>query len=448
MSEQKYLSDSGLQRVWTKIKTLLNLKVDKVAGKGLSTNDYTTVEKNKLAGIATGAEVNVQSDWEQTNTTAKDFIKNKPNLTSLLAGKVDNQYNPIYSGKVLGIDNTGAVVPVTGGGGGGEGSIGLYSVTLSLTATGYAETTIEDDSVTADMKVLEWFTNIDDAQSDDWSITTDDGEYTFVGTIKTAPAVLTVIFGTDGTNVLQEVTQIEQIIGDTALPTTAQTLTGAVAELSDTKADKSDLSFSETGNVGSLAALQTAILNKIDEGSGTRALNITTFLSSAFDPFETNGGYGIYVYVRTNTYFSVLMHGYGNSSVVKGSYKNGSWVWTKLTSTNLTLLFDGSTNDLSGNTTYQLQQSYANFTHLYIVTHTNYEASAQMIPISTIANPNYGVEFSHFGGNTTGVQAVSSWPYCAWLRVSFPSATTFITVGGYTTSNLTLKVRFIYGLNL
>ena len=38
--------------------TLIANKVDKVAGKGLSTNDYTTAEKNKLAGIATGAEKN------------------------------------------------------------------------------------------------------------------------------------------------------------------------------------------------------------------------------------------------------------------------------------------------------------------------------------------------------------------------------------------------------
>ena len=53
-------------------------KVDKVTGKGLSTNDYTTAEKDKLAGIAAGAEVNVQSDWNQTTTTADDFIKNKP----------------------------------------------------------------------------------------------------------------------------------------------------------------------------------------------------------------------------------------------------------------------------------------------------------------------------------------------------------------------------------
>lgn len=34
-------------------------KVDKVSGKGLSTNDYTTAEKNKLSGIASNAQVNV-----------------------------------------------------------------------------------------------------------------------------------------------------------------------------------------------------------------------------------------------------------------------------------------------------------------------------------------------------------------------------------------------------
>ena len=32
-------------------KTELNSKVDKVSGKGLSTNDYTTSEKTKLAGL-------------------------------------------------------------------------------------------------------------------------------------------------------------------------------------------------------------------------------------------------------------------------------------------------------------------------------------------------------------------------------------------------------------
>lgn len=58
MSEYKYLDENGLIYYHSKIKTLLNGKVDKVSGKGLSTNDYTTTEKNKLSGIASGAEVN------------------------------------------------------------------------------------------------------------------------------------------------------------------------------------------------------------------------------------------------------------------------------------------------------------------------------------------------------------------------------------------------------
>ena len=41
------------------IKTGFGKKVDKVEGKQLSTNDYTTTEKNKLADVAEGAQVNV-----------------------------------------------------------------------------------------------------------------------------------------------------------------------------------------------------------------------------------------------------------------------------------------------------------------------------------------------------------------------------------------------------
>ena len=54
----RYLDYDGLLYFWQKIKTLLAGKVDTESGKGLSTNDYTTNDKNKLAGIATGAEVN------------------------------------------------------------------------------------------------------------------------------------------------------------------------------------------------------------------------------------------------------------------------------------------------------------------------------------------------------------------------------------------------------
>lgn len=60
------------------ITSLQSGKVDKVNGKGLSTNDFTDTLKDKLDGIESGAEVNVQSDYAQEDTTADDYIKNKP----------------------------------------------------------------------------------------------------------------------------------------------------------------------------------------------------------------------------------------------------------------------------------------------------------------------------------------------------------------------------------
>ena len=43
----------------------------------------TYQDKDKLDGIASGAEVNVQSDWNQSDNTKDDFIKNKPTINSV-----------------------------------------------------------------------------------------------------------------------------------------------------------------------------------------------------------------------------------------------------------------------------------------------------------------------------------------------------------------------------
>lgn len=56
-------------------------KVDKVSGKGLSTNDYTTAEKNKLAGLANTV---VDSALSSTSTNP---VQNKA-INTALAGKV------------------------------------------------------------------------------------------------------------------------------------------------------------------------------------------------------------------------------------------------------------------------------------------------------------------------------------------------------------------------
>lgn len=65
----KYLDYDGLLYFWQGLKTKLNNKVDKVSGKGLSTNDFTATLKNKLDGIETGAEVN-EIDSITVNGTA------------------------------------------------------------------------------------------------------------------------------------------------------------------------------------------------------------------------------------------------------------------------------------------------------------------------------------------------------------------------------------------
>lgn len=83
MAIKKYLDDNGLTYYHSKIKTLLAGKVDKETGKGLSTNDYTTAEKTKLSGIATGAEVNVQSNWDETDTNSDAYILNKPTIPTV-----------------------------------------------------------------------------------------------------------------------------------------------------------------------------------------------------------------------------------------------------------------------------------------------------------------------------------------------------------------------------
>lgn len=51
------------------VETELDNKVDKETGKGLSANDYTTEEKEKLSGVASGAEVNKINSIKVNGTT-------------------------------------------------------------------------------------------------------------------------------------------------------------------------------------------------------------------------------------------------------------------------------------------------------------------------------------------------------------------------------------------
>lgn len=88
----------------------LDNKVDKVSGKGLSTNDYTTEEKEKLSNIEAEAQVNVQSDWNVADASSDAFIKNKP--TSMPASDVyawaKEEEKPSYTATEVGADSKGS----------------------------------------------------------------------------------------------------------------------------------------------------------------------------------------------------------------------------------------------------------------------------------------------------------------------------------------------------
>ena len=90
----------------TDIETALGTKVDKEAGKGLSSNDYTTTEKNKLFGIAEGAEVNVNADWNASSGDAQ--ILNKPTIPTVDSTSVAAAGAVMASSKAAASDiNTG-----------------------------------------------------------------------------------------------------------------------------------------------------------------------------------------------------------------------------------------------------------------------------------------------------------------------------------------------------
>jgi len=71
-----------LRNAFSKTKdnvTELNLKkVEVQPGFGLTEENFTTLEKSKLSGIAADAEKNVQANWNQADDTQDDFIIGKP----------------------------------------------------------------------------------------------------------------------------------------------------------------------------------------------------------------------------------------------------------------------------------------------------------------------------------------------------------------------------------
>lgn len=108
MSDEKksWLDRAGAVHLWKTIEAMLGTKVDKIEGFGLSSNNYTTEEKNKLASLS-------DPDVATTENNGLMSSADKAKLDGIEAG-ANNYTHPVYEAKQAGlyrisVDNTGHV---------------------------------------------------------------------------------------------------------------------------------------------------------------------------------------------------------------------------------------------------------------------------------------------------------------------------------------------------
>lgn len=104
--KKSWLDRAGAVHLWKTIEAMLGTKVDKIEGFGLSSNDYTTEEKKKLASL---------SDPKPATTENNGLMSSadKAKLDGIEA-KANNYTHPVYEPKQAGVyrisvDNTGHV---------------------------------------------------------------------------------------------------------------------------------------------------------------------------------------------------------------------------------------------------------------------------------------------------------------------------------------------------
>lgn len=108
MNDEKksWLDRAGAVHLWKTIEAILGTKVDKIEGFGLSSNDYTTEEKKKLASLS-------DPDVATTENNGLMSSADKAKLDGIETG-ANNYTHPVYESKQAGlyrisVDNTGHV---------------------------------------------------------------------------------------------------------------------------------------------------------------------------------------------------------------------------------------------------------------------------------------------------------------------------------------------------
>lgn len=106
----------------SEVDNKLNEKVDKIEGKSLSTNDYTTEEKTKLAGLSnyndTEIKTSLSSKANSADVYTKSEVDNKVSSIYKYKGSVANKEalptENLTIGDVYNLEDTGMNVAYTG----------------------------------------------------------------------------------------------------------------------------------------------------------------------------------------------------------------------------------------------------------------------------------------------------------------------------------------------
>ena len=105
-----------------------------------SPTPITPAQTTKLAGIPAGAEVNVQADWDETNTSSDAYIQNKPASTgggsSTFVALTDTPTALGTAGQIPAVNSAGDALEfinaATGGGGGGFATTQVFSGDINI----------------------------------------------------------------------------------------------------------------------------------------------------------------------------------------------------------------------------------------------------------------------------------------------------------------------------
>ena len=125
-----------------KLASLTNIdisgKVDKEEGKGLSTNDFTTAEKAKLEGIAEGATRVIVDDTikESANPVQNRAVNKAVNdLNDVISKKADTTALNSAVGRITALENNGATGVTVTESGEGNGIASIKNVGKNIVAT-------------------------------------------------------------------------------------------------------------------------------------------------------------------------------------------------------------------------------------------------------------------------------------------------------------------------